>query len=116
MPLSENYAVLGFEIHLPENQNTEKPYIFLERGGGRYYVEMGDSAHGNIRRIINFLKGFGKTYNKLAEETERLKLHKMQIEAELAKPDPYSSQIEECQQQVDELKSMIPLDDEEEDM
>ncbi len=116
MPLSENYAVLGFKIHLPENQNTEKPYIFLERGGARYYVEMGDSAHGNIRRIINFLKGFGKTYNKLAEETEKLKLRKMQIEAELAKPDPYSSQIEECQRQVDQLKSMIPLVDEEEDM
>lgn len=114
--LSENYAVLGFEIHLPENQNPEKPYIFLERGGARYYVDMGDSSYGNIRRIINFLKGFGKTYNKLAEETEKLKLRKMQIEAELAKPDLYSSQIEECQRQVDQLKSMIPLDDEEEDM
>lgn len=114
--LSENYAVLGFEIHLPENQNPEKPYIFLERGSGRYYVEMGDSSYGNIRRIINFLKGFRKTYNKLAEENEKLKLRKMQIEAELAKPDPYSKQIEECQRQVDELKSMIPRDEEEEDM
>lgn len=104
-----NLSVLDFRIILPENQNKDKPYIFLERNGGKYYLEMGESTLGNGRRIINFLKGFEKTYNKLSEYKQKLIKRKEEIECELQKPKPYNTQINECQKRIDVLKSKIEL-------
>lgn len=103
----KNVVVLGFKVCLPEKQNPEKPYILLERSNSKYYVEMGNSTDGNGRRIINFLKNFKKTYDKLEEYGKNLKKRKIQIEEEINKPEPYSQKIIECQKKADEIRNSI---------
>ena len=55
--------VIGFEIKLPQIQDAKKPYIFLYRQNEPFIVEMGSSANGNAKRIINKIYEKCLTYN-----------------------------------------------------
>ena len=58
--LPKGTEILGFSILLPEQQKENKPYIYLERLGEKYRLEVSLSAKGNARRISNALKSFDK--------------------------------------------------------
>ncbi len=103
--------VLGFSVRLPEHQDMEKPYIFLLRGKGSYTLQMGESANGNARRILNFLRDFEKNTEKLRDTSHKLNERREQLELELKKTEPYSEKIAECERQIAELRRKISVEE-----
>lgn len=103
--------ILGFSVKLPEHQDMEKPFVILSRGKGSYTLQMGESANGNARRIINFLRSFEKSAEKLREASHKLIERQEQLTLELKKPEPYNEKIAECEMQIAELRRKISVEE-----
>mgnify|MGYP003310929385 CR=1 FL=1 len=72
-------TVMDFTIVLPENQSDKKPYIYLQKDTNRFLVYMGDSAVGNAKRVINYLKRFDKVCIELQENIAAMEKRKKDI-------------------------------------
>lgn len=99
----------GFEVILPANMRSEKPYIWLQRNG-RYYVELGDSETGMLIRVDNFLEGFGEHRIKLAEALEDLSSRMKSVQAELEKGESYTDEIQTCIKRLEKLDKKLGVD------
>jgi len=108
-------SILGFAVTIPEKQNEKEPYIILERSGGEYIVRMGSSPRGNITRVINFLKKFDGTVEKLhrLHDDQNDRLH--EIETKLKESNPYIDQVDLCSQELDKLREMLKVMEEDKD-
>ncbi|RGG66782.1 hypothetical protein DWX11_05220 [Ruminococcus sp. AF18-29] len=77
------------------------------RNDASFYIEMGSSANGNMRRITNFLKGFAKTADKIQERNKELQKRINDITNELKVKSPYTNSITECESKLRELRKEI---------
>ena len=68
---------------------------------------MGSSADENMRRIINFLKGFAKTADKIQERNKELQKRINDITIELKVKSPYTNCNTECESKLRELRKEI---------
>ena len=50
--------LLEFTCYTPKMQHEKKPYFLAFRNGTHYPIELGESAQGNVTRIMNFFKTF----------------------------------------------------------
>lgn len=108
--LSSDTEILGFMIVLPECQNEKKPYIYLERLGERYSLEVSMSERGNARRIINALKGFDKRVNEALKLYEMKKAQLGDISKQLEFEDKtYEEKLKFCEERILEIKNIIDL-------
>lgn len=98
---------LGFSLELPQTQNEKKPYIFLQRLGERYSVEMGDKPAGNAIRIRNFLKNFEKAAAQVEEQIEAGKRRSVDIENLLQTQSIYPEQIRQLTREREALLEKI---------
>ena len=85
----------GFDVVLPANMISNNPHVYLVREG-RYHVEFGDSGTGNLIRIDN-------TIDTLSSYLEK----QSSLEAELAKDNDYSDQIETYRNKVKEIDDKL---------
>lgn len=92
----------GFQIILPTNMVAESPFVWLKRSG-KYYVELGDTDVGNLRRIDFFLDSFDKYLLKLTRELDNLEKNQTSIRKELSRKESYVEQIETYKAKVEEL-------------
>ena len=99
----------GFDIVLPANMNHEKPYIWLKKQG-KYYVELGDTAIGNLVRIDNYLDTLENHLANLKTELAKQQEKEADLKAELIKDENYSEQIEQYRKQVEELDKKLGVD------
>lgn len=99
----------GFDIVLPANMSSEKPYIWLLRDG-KYYVEMGDADIGILIRIDNFLDNMSEHLAKLEDGLARYEDKELDIKTELAKRESYTDQIEMYRKKVEELDKKLGVD------
>jgi hypothetical protein len=76
----------GFEVILPANMAEEKPYLWLKRGG-KYYVELGNTEVGNLRRIDYYLEHLSDHLEKLCQSLEDLGQREISLKEEAAKKD-----------------------------
>ena len=81
--LREAVCVLGFKIVLPEIVNEKKPFVYIEKNGEQFLVEMGTSTKGNARRIMNVLKNFDKVTLKIWENNAKMLQRNEEIEKTL---------------------------------
>ena len=102
----------GFEVILPVNMDPIKPYVFLSRSG-KYKVEMGPSARGNITRIDNALGDLGKRLDKLFENRDKMLKRKKDIRIELDKKEEYAEKIEEYKELVEHLDQKLGVNKDE---
>lgn len=102
---------LGFSLELPQTQNEKKPYIFLQRLGERYSVEMGDKPAGNAARIRNFLKNFEKVAAQVEEQIEAGKRRSIDIENLLQTQSVYPEQIRQLTREREALLEKIHVDE-----
>lgn len=104
--------VMGMLIVIPEQKEDEKIHICLERDQVQYCVEMGNSANGNARRVINVLKKFSEIAEEDLREitriSERRKELKKMIEVQ-KEESVYSKQLRECEAEVSKLKKTIQI-------
>ena len=106
--LPKDTTVLGFSILLPENQKEEKPYIYLERLGEKYRLEMSLSAKGNARRISNALKKFNERVKDTLKLYEEKTKRKEDIGVILQIEDhTYEYKLKECEARISEIKNII---------
>lgn len=99
----------GFEIVLPANMTHEKPYIWLTRQG-KYYVELGDTEIGNLVRIDNYLDTLDEHLEKLKTGLSKLTEKEIELNAELAKDENYSEQIEKYKAEVEKIDKNLEVD------
>ena len=97
----------GFSVNIPQKQDNEKPYVFLERNGATYIVKMGKSASGNARRIINFLKDFDKVLDKITKHQQEILLKIKNAEKIIKSKNPYADSISHLESEIKKLTSEI---------
>lgn len=104
-----NKIFAGFKKREYDGSNLEKSKyaICLIRNDVPFYIEMGSSANGNMRRIINFLKGFAKTADKIQERNKELQKQINDITNELKEKSPYTNSITKCESKLRELHKEI---------
>lgn len=100
-------SLLGFKIKPPVFQDSVHPFVILCSDSEGYTVEMGNSAAGNIRRIINFVKDFDKTIEQLNKRKTELTERLLQLGSVMAESDPYREQIRQCELELEELRRRI---------
>ena len=108
-------TVMDFTIVLPENQSDKKPYIYLQKDTNKFLVYMGDSAVGNAKRVINYLKRFDKVYKELQENVTAMEKRKKDITEILQNnPDVYNIRLAKCLEEKEEIMHLITrnMDDE----
>ena len=99
----------GFDIVLPANMTQEKPYVWLSRRG-KYYVELGGTEIGNLVRIDNYLDTLDSHLEKLKSGLSGLIEKKTALQAELAKNEDYSAQIEQYRTEVEKLDKELGVE------
>lgn len=92
----------GFDIILPANMTSDKPYVWLVKDG-KYYLELGDTEIGNLIRIDHYLDSLRDYPEKLQVGLEKMKEKETDIKAELAKDENYSEQIEDYKKRIEKL-------------
>lgn len=99
----------GFQITLPANSFSSKPYLWLVRQG-KYYVELGDTDVGYLMRIDHFLDHLENHLNDIQTGLERLQKQEADIRRELAKKESYTDEIERCKKKVAALDKKLGVD------
>jgi len=100
----------GFDIVLPANMKEDKPYIWLVREG-QYYVELGDTATGNLIRIDNYLEGLDKHLEELEKGLKKFEIREEDITQELALDEDYVSIIEQHKQRLADIDRQLGVDE-----
>lgn len=92
----------GFEVVLPANMDSLRPYLWVKRNG-KWRVELGDAELGYLIRLDNCIDGFAKLRTKLENGLAKMSERKQSIEEELAKNENYAVKIYEWQKTLREL-------------
>ena len=98
---------MQFAVKSPVIQNEKKPFVLFCTDKAQYSVEVGDSANGNMRRIINFLKSFDKTAGKLKARYDELLLRQSELLKEPYKAEKYIEQILACEKEIEQIKIQL---------
>lgn len=96
----------GFDIILPTNMKSEKPYVWLQNNG-RYYVELGDTEVGNLVRIDNYLNNLNNHLKELEESLEKQQTKLRDIKTNLSKDENFYDQINHYRKLVEELDEKL---------
>lgn len=102
-------AYRGFDVILPANMIRERPYVWLS-GQGRYYVELGNTEVGNLIRIDNFLENLDPYLQQLKRGVSKLEIRQAELQAELAKGESYTEEIEWYRKKVEKLDRALGVD------
>ncbi len=100
----EKIAVLiHFFLRFPDMQDENKPFVYFEYMDEKFEIELGNSTDGNIRRVLNFIKKFGKTVEKTAELIEKYENSIADTEKYLEKTSSYHGEIKELEAQLADI-------------
>jgi len=103
------FTYQGFSIALPSNMPENKPAVWIE-GHGRYYTEMGDSDIGCISRVDNKLNSLPSFIEEKKQKLQALSERKADMEAELAKEQSYTAEIEHLREKLRKLDKKLGVD------
>lgn len=102
----------GFQIILPSNMISEKPYVWVV-GSGKYAVEMGDNEIGNLVRIDNFIDGLTSHLEKLEKRLYDLEERTTSLELEISKEFPFDDKIEDFKAKLEEIDKQLGVNKDE---
>ena len=105
--INDDVNILGFDIKIPEKQPEKKSFLQLEYNGYIYEIKTGNSASGNIQRILNFIKRFYKTVTDLEKHSIQLKKQISETQKILSANNPYSKQIAVCENEIKQMREEI---------
>ena len=94
----------GFDILLPSNMTEDRPFVWLRRSG-KYYVEMGDSDSGCVRRIDNYIDAFEKHLERRRDELCMLRAREESLRTEIL--EDYSEKIDECRAKLERIDKKL---------
>nr|MCR4660627.1 DEAD/DEAH box helicase family protein [Clostridia bacterium] len=97
----------GFKIILPSNMVRENLYLYLSRAG-KYYVKLDDETEGGtLIRIDNYLDSLSSFLERNTIMYNELLKRQNDLKAALEKNESYTSRIEECKNQIEEIDKKI---------
>ena len=96
------FTYQGFEIILPMNMLSTKPYVWLV-ATHKHKVEVGNSVNGCLIRIDNYLDNLGKKQSELEQEIVMLKEKEKSIKAALATQIDYEPLISDLKERLEKL-------------
>lgn len=102
-------SALGFDVAVPEGgqENDGKPHVIVSRNGMDYPVPMGESAAGNARRLLNFLKRFPQLCAEIQERREGCRTEIQRLEVLGREKNPYLNRMKALECEIVELRSQI---------
>ncbi len=103
------FEYLEFSVSLPKYQTKDNPYIILERNEVSHIVEMGDKPGGNMQRIINFMKTYAKTVQKIEDSISAMEQQLIQLSAEITSENKYAKPLKACREECEQLRKMIEV-------
>ena len=108
--INDDVNILGFDIKMPEKQPEKKSFLQLGYNGYIYEIKTGNSASGNIQRILNFIKRFYKTVTDLEKHSIQLKKQISETQKILSANNPYSKQIAVCENEIKIIREKLNLE------
>ena len=111
-PLINEKTILvynGFDIIVPTNLSTDKPYLYVEKYG-RYTIDLGQTILGDLTRIDNFFGDLENHLEDLQNELKGLYRRQTDIEEELRSNVNYADKIEELKNEVKILDEKLGVD------
>lgn len=100
----------GFTLTIPQEQDPKRMVVLLCYNGEEYAIEMGDSAAGNARRVINFLKAFDKVLERQKEKLSACMRRKDEITALLSvKESSYAEKCAVCEREIASIRRNIEI-------
>ena len=104
-------TALCFSVVRPESQSENKPYVLLRHAGEDYPVEMGASAKGNARRVMNFISSFDKVIDRINMAITEVNDRLDQIEYIMKNPDETNViKLREREEELKELRELVKSD------
>ena len=102
----------GFEVILPANMAEEKPYLWLKRSG-KYYVELGNTEVGNLRRIDYYLEHLSDHLEKLSQTLAELVQRESSLKEEAAKKDGFADEIATLKEKLEAIDEKLGVNKDE---
>lgn len=100
----------GFALTIPQEQDPKKTIVLLCYNGEEYAVEMGESAAGNARRVINFLKSFDKVLKEQEEKLNTYMSRREEITALLSvQGKSYEEKCAVCEREIAYIRRDIKI-------
>jgi len=100
----------GFTLTIPQAQDAKKLIVRLCFGTEEYTIEMGESAAGNARRVINFLKAFDKVVEKQTKKLNAYMKRKDEIAALLSvQESSYAEKCAICEREITAIRREIEI-------
>jgi hypothetical protein len=92
----------GFQVLLPNNMLSEKPFVWLKRQG-RYLVELGEAEISYLSRVDHVLEGLPNYLERLTGILRDLERRLETIQGELQKREDYEEQLERCRESLQHI-------------
>ncbi|TYQ17827.1 UNVERIFIED_CONTAM: N12 class adenine-specific DNA methylase [Acetivibrio alkalicellulosi] len=105
----------GFELLIRKNTFFEK-YELIVHGNLKYFVELGDSAHGNMVRLENAINGLESKMQNIESKIEEYKRNMEQSKLEYIKPFQYEDDLKNKMARQFELNALLDLNKKDEEV
>ncbi|MBO5560337.1 MAG: hypothetical protein J6A07_01650 [Firmicutes bacterium] len=89
----------NFDIILPAHMTRENMYIILSNNG-RYRIDLGNTAIGNLLRIDNFINDLDGYVENIKNSIKNMRQRKKELAAVIEKTESYAEMIEKCRENL----------------
>ena len=89
----------NFDIILPAHMTRENMYIILSNNG-RYRIDLGNTAIGNLLRIDNFINDLDGYVENIKNSIKKMRQRKKELAAVIEKTESYAEMIEKCRENL----------------
>ena len=96
-------SFFGVAVASKEQKNNDKLNVILRRLEVEYLLEMGDSPYGNIKRIVNFLKRFKRTFEEELRHIGEIQKELDEAKISLSLPNEHYDKLLKCKQELKEI-------------
>ena len=96
----------GFDVILPPNMSSDKPYIWLVNNG-RYRVELSDSEVGNLIKTDNFINSLPSKLSEFTEGLDNYISRQKTVTDELGRITDYTEDIKFCKEELSEIATQL---------
>ena len=100
-------SFLGFDVIYKEQKELGKHLVALRRLGVEYVLEMGTSAQGNTKRIVNFLKRFSRVNKAELDNINNMRTEREEIKIAISLPNEHYNKLLKAKENLAEIMKVL---------
>jgi len=100
-------SFFGFNVIYKEQKEMDKHLVALRRLGIEYFLELGISAQGNIKRIVNFLKRFSRVNKAELDIIKNMRTEREEIKLSISLPNEHYNKLLKAKEDLTELMKVL---------